>query len=333
MSKISNIEDKVISGTNQMAQKLVSTLISAFLDYKHRHLGLPAASVSFYVIFSVFPLLAFSVYLVGKMIGDNSNSLSAQMVLTTLRDFVPGMQSWIEKGLFDVVKGNSASSWMNAVLLGWSGVGLFSALLNAMGSLPNDHEHHHRAHIAQFTLAGAMLGLFTAFMSTLMFTEMVNAAGILPDWMDRWPAFVKTIFFYGAKTKILLALVSVGFVMSTYILLCPVKITVRSAFIGSLVFTGLLFLSRSAYWIYIHYNKANIQSSYGIFSTLILIMLWVHFCVSCLMYGCLYGLHLDQANGKGANGHGGSHGGTGGHGGGHGHEGGKVRKIGSMHGA
>ncbi|MBL7714525.1 MAG: hypothetical protein JNL01_03590, partial [Bdellovibrionales bacterium] len=93
---------------------------------------------------------------------------------------------------------------------------------------------------------------------------------------------------------------------------------------GALVFTALLFASRSAYWIYIHYNKANIQSSYGIFSTLILIMLWVHFCVSCLLYGCLYAWHLDH---DGQAGHGA------GHGGGHGHEAAPVRKMGSMHGA
>ncbi|MBL7714897.1 MAG: YihY/virulence factor BrkB family protein, partial [Bdellovibrionales bacterium] len=236
MSKISNIEDKMIQGTNQVAQKLVSTLISAFTDYKHRHLGLSAASVSFYVIFSVFPLLAFSVYLVSKMIGDANNAVSAPMVVTTLRDFVPGMQNWIEKGLFDVVKGTAMSSWMNAILLGWSGVGLFAALLNAMNGIPNDHEHHHRAHTTQFVLAAAMLGLFAAFVSTLMFTEIVNAAEALPYWMEKWPSGLKMFFYYAAKTKILLALVSVGFVMGTYMLLCPVRLKVKSAFIGALVF-------------------------------------------------------------------------------------------------
>ena len=303
----------MIGGGTQLAKNLMNTAIAAFSDYKGRHLGNQAASVSFYAIFSVFPLLAFTVYLVGQLIGDEGHARSAPMVLRMLREFVPAMQTWIEKGLFDVIKGNAVTSWMNAVLLGWSGLGLFKALLAAIESLPEDHQHEHRAHTTQLALATATLGLFAVFVATIVFCEMAGKTDRIPFWLQTLPLEVQDILYFGAHTRTLLGLVSIGIVMSLYKLLLPVKVSFRASLVGSLVFTGLLLASRSVYWIYLHYNTHAIQSSYGIFSTLILIMLWVHFCVSCLMFGCLYALHLDQVTGAA-----GTHGGAGdAHGGGH----------------
>lgn len=294
-SKLTSLEDKLIHSGNHMAQKVTAAAISAFTDYKHRHLGIRAASVSFFVIFSAFPLLAFCVYLVGQMVGDANPSVSAPMVLQMLRDFVPGMQKWIEKGLFDVIRGNSVTSWVNAVLLGWSGLGLFSALLSAMESL--DDHHKHRAHMTHILLAILTLSIFAVFISTIVFTRMAVKSDQIPFWLQGVPDGVQKALFFLARTKILLIAVSIGCVASTYKFLSPIKLTIRSAVAGALMFTSLLFLSRSAYWIYLHYNQQSIQSTYGVFSALILIMLWVHFCVNCLMYSCLFSIHFDRMSG------------------------------------
>ncbi len=315
MATLAKFEKKMIGGGTQFAKNLMNTAIAAFSDYKGRHLGNQAASVSFYAIFSVFPLLAFTVYLVGRLIGDEGHARSAPMVLRMLREFVPAMQTWIEKGLFDVIKGNAVTSWTNAVLLGWSGLGLFKALLAAIESLPEDHHHEHRAHTTQLALALSTLGLFAVFVATVVFCEMAGKTDKIPFWLQNLPLEVQDVLYFGAHTRLLLGVVSVGIVMTLYKLLLPVRVTLRASLVGSLVFTGLLLASRSVYWIYLHYNSHAIQSSYGIFSTLILIMLWVHFCVSCLMYGCLYALHLDQLDGAAAPAH--SDGQDGGHGAGH----------------
>ncbi|MBI3558277.1 MAG: YihY/virulence factor BrkB family protein [Deltaproteobacteria bacterium] len=304
MATLVNIEKKFIGGGTQFAKKLMNTAIAAFSDYKGRHLGNQAASVSFYAIFSVFPLLAFTVYLVGQLIGDEGHARSAPMVLRMLREFVPAMQSWIEKGLFDVIKGNAVTSWMNAVLLGWSGLGLFKALLAAIEALPEDHHHEHRAHTTQLALALSTLGLFAVFIATIVFCEMAGKTDKIPFWLQTLPLEAQDVLYFGAHSRALLGLVSIGIVMLLYKLLLPVKVSIKSSLVGSLVFTGLLLASRSVYWIYLHYNTHAIQSSYGIFSTLILIMLWVHFCVSCLMFGCLFALHLDELDKGAGHGHG-----------------------------
>ncbi|MBI3543414.1 MAG: YihY/virulence factor BrkB family protein [Deltaproteobacteria bacterium] len=304
-----------------MTKHLVDTAITALSDWKDRHLGGEAASVSFYAIFSVFPLLAFSVYLVGTLSGNGDHSAAAKLVLAMLRDFVPGMQNWIEKGLFDAIKGSAATSWVNGALLAWSGLGFFGAVLSAVERLPENAHDEHRAHLTQFVLAAVTLALFGAFLSTLVFCEMAGKSARIPAWLQELPFEVQDALYFGARTRVLLGVVSVAIVATLYKLLLPVKLRIRSAVIGALVFTGLLLASRSVYWIYLHYNKHSIESTYGIFSALILIMLWVHFCVSCLLYGCLYALHLDKAAAHGgvdAGRHeGGGHGD--GHGGDHGH--------------
>src|SRR5437016_3560133 len=131
-SQIHNLEQKLISKGNAFAAYLLKTALVAFSDYKQRQIKTAAASVSFYAIFCVFPLLAFLVYIVGLLIGTAEATKSAPIALKILRDYVPAMQEWIEKGLFDVIKGHAAINWVNALLLGWSSLGLFSALSAAM---------------------------------------------------------------------------------------------------------------------------------------------------------------------------------------------------------
>jgi membrane protein len=294
-SLVAKFERRLITAVTRLAKHYTATAVGALSDYHDRHIAGQAASVSFYAIFSIFPLLAFSVYLVGQLVGDEARGDSTAIVLQILRDYVPAMQHWIEKGLFGAISGYTATNWVNAALLGWSGLGLFEALLEGIESLPEAHPHGRRAHVTQAALGVLTLALFAVFIVTVAFCEVVGKASQTPFWLRDLPFELQDVLYYGARSHVLLGVMSVGIVMAIYKILMPVKLSLRSAFVGGLVFTGLHLLSRSAYWIYLHYNKHEIDTSYGAFSALILVMLWVHFSVSCLLYGALFALHLDEA--------------------------------------
>jgi membrane protein len=297
MGRLNDLEKKLIGRGARFTSKLLHNAVHTYTDYQQRRIGTFAASVSFYAIFSVFPLLAFSVYLVGKVIGDESTTQSVPMVLKVIKDYVPALQGWIEKGLFDVIKGNAATNIVNAVLLGWSGLGLFAAMLLAIENLPEHGAHRDRANLTQIALGFATLAMFAVYMVTVVFSELVDRSVKIPVFLQDLPFELQDTLYFLGKSHTLLIGISIGGVAAVFKLFLPVKVRIRSVIASAVLFAALVMASRSLYWVYLHYNQQVIESTYGVFSTLILIMLWVHFISSCMLYCCLFALHLDHVDG------------------------------------
>ncbi|MCC7441591.1 MAG: YihY/virulence factor BrkB family protein [Bdellovibrionales bacterium] len=331
MSKVHEVEKKMIGGLKMMVAHWVRTLVLALGDYKERHLNVSAASISFYAILSVFPLLAFLVYLASQVQGGGGSTASAEVVLRILRDWVPGMAGWIEKGLFSLMRGTAVANAINGLVLAWAGWGLFTALQAVMEHLPR-HEHVHGeglSHTGRFALAGATFTLFVVLAATVIVCELMghgHGASSLP-WLKQLPGFVRTALTAGAKSGVILAVVGVAVCTALYRLLLPFRLSLRNAALGGAFFAISLALSKKVYWVYMHKSGGELAATYGVFSTLVAIILWVHFIVNCGVIGGLFAYHLQLGDGGAAKG-GGHSGGHSGHGGGH-----SVRVIVGGHGS
>lgn len=294
MEKLVKMESWLISKINVYGGYYLRTGVFSYVDFRRRHLNEPAAAISFYAIFSVFPLLAFTAYLVGVITGKADNQ-AATMVMNILTDFVPGIQGWIQNGLFAIVKGKNVDNWVNAILLAWAAHGFFQAANSAVSQVPASHEHSHKSQIENIFYAAVTLTLFAGILAAVIYTEFLSSAKALPAVMipGNNPVF-QNYFWQFTKSGALLACTAIFCTACLYYVLIPYALRFRYAVLGGILFSGLLAASRAFYWVYLHYNKGSIENVYGAFSTLILIMLWVHFISNCFVFSCLYAYHLDQ---------------------------------------
>jgi uncharacterized BrkB/YihY/UPF0761 family membrane protein len=294
MEKLVNIEHWLVKKLNFIGGKHLRTAVSGYADYRLRHFNEPAAAVSFYAIFSAFPLLAFAAYMVGVITGKADGEASASMVMNILNTFVPGVQGWIEKGLFAIVKGKPVNNLINGLLLAWAANGLFQAANSAIIKIPNDHKHTHKSYIETTFLGAVTLTLFASLLSMIIYTEYVSSIEVIPQWLLPIENMtVRDAVITLIKSGVVLACAGILLTGLVYRILVP-QLKFKNALIGGVLFSGLLVVSRSFYWVYLHYNKGTMENVYGAFTTLILIMLWVNFISNCFVYSGLYAYHLNQ---------------------------------------
>jgi len=271
----------------------VNVLFQTYADYKERHINIHAASISFYAIFSLFPMLAFMVYMVSSIAGAGNSTMAAAIVMNILADFVPGLEAWMQKGIFNIIKGTDISNWVNGAILLMAGKGLFAALQSVLYHLPKHEDHEEQAHIVRLTLAFATLFLFSIFLSTVVFTELVTTAKSMPVWMIHLPNFVQTTVYSAAKSGILLLVVSIVTIGMIYDILTPYHLRFKYCAMGAACFTGMMVASNKLYHYYSTHSNDIIQSTYGVFSSMVAIIIWVHFLVNAFVFFCLYAYHLD----------------------------------------
>ncbi len=273
-----------------MTGTLLWVSLSTLSDYKLRHINVSAASVSFYAIFSVFPLLAFLAYLVGQVSGSTDGVTSTHFMMNWVSEYLPGTQAWIGKSLLGAVKANSVSTWTNGALLAWSGLSLFTAIESVFEHLP---QHEHQARRGHVTRAFLILLTFVLSVGLALIVLTSELASHSPSFGYALPEGIRAAVVLGARNGILSGIASILIVGSLYWILLPFRIRLRYAFGTALMFSMLLLSSKSIFSIYRTHSQARLQSTYGAFSTLVVLALWVHFLVSCGVFCALFAYHLE----------------------------------------
>lgn len=285
-----------------MALTFLRVLLSTATDYKLRHINVHAASISFYAFFSIFPLLAFLAYVASQMAGETDASGGTRLVLQLVHEFLPGSQRWLEQGLANVIAANRAANWMNGALLAWAGFSLFTAIESVLEHLPQ-HEHQaHRSHLARafYTLITFALCAFLAL--AVLTSELALRTGKLPPLFADLPAPLYTMLLFAFRSGLMTLITSVAVVGTLYKALIPFRIRARYAYGCAVLFTALLFVSETLFRFYLSQQQAAFQSSYGTFSTLVVLALWVHFLVNVGIAGALFAYHWELRARRLANG-------------------------------
>lgn len=299
MGLVSQVESSLYDRFRAFAKRWIHTAIEAVDDYYHREFDHAAASVSFYAIFSIFPLMAFLVFAASELTGSSVTGEAATVALGSFKQVIPAIDGWIEQALLDVLRMSAIDNWLNGALLAWSGASFFAALQTAISLLPPKDMLTStigtRSRIVRTILAALTLGLCACLGLTLILCEFLGRSDKIPVWLQGLPYAYQDIIYWSGRSGVLLAIVSISSIAAIYKILVPCKLSFKSAVGGAVLCSGLLVTSRSLYWIYLHYQGAGIQTSYGAFSKLILNMLWIHFVVNCVLFCCLFALHLDRA--------------------------------------
>ena len=252
-------------------------MIRGFLKRLNKdHVGAYAAQSAYFILLSFIPFVLLLVTLV------KYTPLTQEIVTTALIRMVPEEFSSFIRVIVNEVFGKSAAFVpVSAIIALWSagkGVNALSKGLNCIYQVEETRGYViNRLRSAVYTLVFVVAVAVTLLL--LVFGNQIQI-GIA----ERFPVIAKvTSVIVGMRTMITLVLLCLVFLM-IYKFVPNRRATLKSQIPGAMVSSVAWSLFSLAFSIYIDLTPGTVNM-YGSLTTLVLIMLWLYFCMWILLIG------------------------------------------------
>lgn len=252
-------------------------VIRGFLRrFNEDHVGAYAAQSAYFILLSFIPFVLLLVTLV------KFTPLTQEIVTTALVRIVPQEFSGFIQGIVGEVFGKSAAFVpVSAVIALWSAGKGISALTRGLNCVYRVEETRgyviNRLRSMVYTLVFVLAVAITLIL--LVFGNQIQAG-----LSARFPMIATvTSFIIGMRTLIALAMLCVVFLM-IYKFVPNRKASFKSQLPGAMVSSVAWSLFSLAFSIYIDFAPGS-MNMYGSLTTLVLIMLWLYFCMWILLIG------------------------------------------------
>lgn len=245
-----------------------------------------AAAISYYVLFSLFPLLIFSVGILGLVLQDSS--LQRDLVDVVL-EYIPLSQ---DRGRNDVEQavrgvagvGSGALGILGLIGMAWSGSNMFGVIRRSL-NIAYDLELHRpliRQKLLDLSMAIAFLPLFIA---SLAATASIRAARRASEEV---PVVQEGSEALGFAWEVLPLLVPVAMSFCAFMFLYWVvpatKARPRDVWLGALVAALLFEASKVGFSIYVE-NFGNYNVVFGSLGAVVAFLFWVYISGNILLFG------------------------------------------------
>lgn len=268
--------------------QLAVAAVRMWLDELGPQLG---ASIAFYAMFALAPLLVVAITLAGAIFGPDAarGQIVGEIEGLVGGNAARGIEMMIESSWRGEGSGVAGLLGMGALLLGASGV--FIALRNALNRLgrlpemPSGVSAFVRARLIAFAL---VLGFGFLAIVSLVFSAALAALGAY--LARRYPPLAALIS--GADIVVSTLVLSFGFAaLLRWLPESPPRW--RPVFIGA-VASALLF-SIGKHLIGLYLGRASVATSYGAAGSFVVVMLWIYYSSQILLLGAALAWTVDGA--------------------------------------
>ena len=242
-----------------------------------------AASLAYYTIFAIAPLLIIASALAGPILGQEAvQSQLIKEIVAYTND--PATATWVQTLLKNgsAPKANLFATIIGIIVLLYGATGVFSELkssLDLIWDTPTKPATGLREIIIDRFLA-LLVVLVSGFLllASLIVSTLLNLG---TTWIDaHWPGMgvvsqVTSFLLFFAITLVVFALI--------YKFLPDIRIAWRDVWIGA-VATALLF-SLGRFLISLYLSYSTIQSTYGAAGSLVVLLLWVYYSAQIFFLG------------------------------------------------
>lgn len=245
--------------------------------------SLYAAAIAYYMVFSVAPLLVFSIAIAGRVFGQVA--VEGQLVAQVEKFVGPEAAILLESLLQNAISGSSSFTLISVAVLLWAASGVFNHLKRALDMIfrvipkpmPGIKGALHVVRTRFLTFAMVLL-MGALLLASLALNAVAATLGsylttYLPDL-----AVINTYVIRFIAPFLMLMLFSTLFKA-----LPEVRIAWRDVLLGAVV-TTLLFLL-GIYVIGIYLGMTNVGSVYGAAGSLIVVLVWIYYSTQILMFG------------------------------------------------
>ena len=271
---------------NALSRGSLEVLRWAILSFSEARAPEAAASMAFFTIFSLFPLLLVLIA-VGSFVLETSRA--QQAVLVYLMNAFPFSRSLIEDNMRQVLELRGPVGIAGLIGLFWAAAGVFNTLAH------NINRAWREARVRGFLqrqLIGIVIVLILALL--LAFSFMTTTfLGLVPQLS--LPLWDQLVGYGTAAWHIVSNFVPTLFTfllfLNLYRWIPNTRVTWRSALVGSLVAVILWTLVKRLFAWYLASGLAYYEVIYGSLATLIVLLVWAYV-VSLI---ALFGAHLSAA--------------------------------------
>ncbi len=245
-----------------------------------------AAAISYYVLFSIFPLLIFSVGIVGLALQDSSLQ---QDLVDVVLEYIPLDQ---EQGRNDVTQairdvanvGSGALGVLGLIGMAWSGSNMFGVIRRSLNIAYDLDVHRPLVRQKLYDLLMA-LAFAPAFMASLAATGAIRAAR---RFSQDIPVVDDVSRSLGPAWDVLPLLVPIAMSFAAFMFLYRVipaaRLRLRDIWLGAAVASILFEASKVGFSIYLE-NFSNYSVVFGSLGAVVAFLFWVYLGANILLLG------------------------------------------------
>ena len=256
---------------------MVGILVQAGIRGTRNHVKDMAASIAFFGFLSLFPLILGMIALAGSIL--KSEQLRLQ-VNNWVNEFFPVGADFVTQNIESLVRLRGAAGLASMVVLFWSArkmVGAMSRGINAALDLKRGHAFY----LSPLRNFGLVLAISILMLGTIAITPLADlVSGLELNFLgEYWGALIDLVGGH------LVSLASTGVMIGcTYFLVPFRRPGWRETWPGLVTASLLIELGKKAFVYYVD-NVSSLDAVYGSISSIIALMLWLHFFSRVLLYG------------------------------------------------
>jgi len=274
--------DRVSGGTLEI-------LRMALASFSRTRAPEAAASISYYAIFALFPLLLLLVTIGSYLMNDQQG---VQQLMQTVLSAIPVSRSLIEKNIQSIIEQRGTLGAISLLGLLWSGTGVFTVLsININRSFPGSHPRNIVGARISALLMIAILTLLLAlaFLARTFFSLLPYLSLPLVQKLN-----LMNSTFWSVMTGLVPLLLVFAIFLTLYRFIPNTRILWRQSIWGALAAAILWEVATSIFTWYLGSGLARYEIVYGSLGALVALMFYIYL-VSWII---LFGAHLTSAINK-----------------------------------
>jgi membrane protein len=270
---------------NEHSGGVVGVIRDAFQRFSQARGAEAAASLAYYTMFSLFPLLLAliaggSFFLEGEQV--------KQEVIQSVSEVIPISQDLIESNVQQVLKQRGTVGIVGVIGLLWSGMGVFTVLVRHLNRAWENAKP--RNLLERRLVALGIVGLLVVLLIlSLLSTPILD---FLPDLQGEVSLYETTL--WGILSAVLPAVFSFVIFLILYRWVPNTRVSWRQAVTGAAFVAVVWELAKEGFTWYLSSGLVRYRLVYGSLGAVVALMLWVY--LSSLL--TLLGAHLSAAVGE-----------------------------------
>ncbi|HKP53256.1 MAG TPA: YihY/virulence factor BrkB family protein [Chloroflexia bacterium] len=239
--------------------------------------GYMAAALTYYVFFSVFPMLLLAVTLAGLFL----NELDARIfIFSNVAQVVPGSVELLQATLEEALKSRESAGWLALIgfaTLIFSASGAFDALDKAINRAWSSEKMPNFL-VGKLTSFAMMLVIAALLvLSVIISTTLAATRRITSDALGRIVKEVpgETIFWWVVSVIASLAIIFLGFAL-LYRFVPRCKVSFRDIWPAALIAAVAWTIAKEGFALFLGSSFANYSAVYGTLGTVIALLTWIY---------------------------------------------------------
>jgi len=269
----------------------IKNIFARFLKFNCFYL---AASISFYILLSMIPVLLLLISLFGSVLG--ASDVLYEGILDAIQRGIPNLSPTFTQNLDHIVETKRFTATFSFIILLLAANLFYDAIQYAFNIIFKIPKGRHFLHSRLFAFSFIILVGLAIISNVLIGAYLKLAAST--ELLANYPA-LKNVLIDRIFLRFLPSVILITFFTITLKVLPRTKVRFRFSLTGALLFAILWEGAKKLFTLYvIHFGALNVQNIYGSLGIFVLFNLWIYYSVIILLLSAVIVAYLQETYGN-----------------------------------